>query len=134
MLVIKFLPEFHAPIRAGTKTKTCRTKAYGARGSILRVQKLSPTDPALFIRLLDVQRVSLQRVAELDFREEGCASPLAFVQKWEGLHPRTPYDPELQVWLHTFEVADEPDRTCRRCKGEAMVVVPCPDCGGEGRL
>jgi uncharacterized protein YqfB (UPF0267 family) len=131
VITIAFAPKLHLPIRTGSKTKTARTKAYGSRGDVLRVQK---SDPPMFLRVLHVHRVKLQSVAMLHFRQEGFSSPEGFIEAWNEIHPRTRYRPETLVYLHTFEVTEEPLPTCPRCKGEALIVVPCPDCGGKGRL
>jgi uncharacterized protein YqfB (UPF0267 family) len=128
---IGFLDRFHDLLRSGAKTETTRATIYGTMGKILVVKR---SDPTIFLRVLHVHRVTLQSVAMLHFRQEGFSFPEGFIEAWNEIHPRTRYRPETLVYLHTFEVTEEPLPTCPRCKGEALIVVPCPDCGGKGRL
>lgn len=96
---IPFLPLFHAAIRAGEKTMTCRRTRYGKPGDILTV-KGTP----IRIRLTNVEPVKLGLIAEHFYKQEGCETPQDFIDVWNRIHPRRRYWAGESVWWHTFHL------------------------------
>lgn len=94
---LPFRPHFVSIILDGRKTKTARTKAYGAPGQILNTGFCR-------VRLIAVERVPLGEVERDHWRAEGLESPAHFRMVWGDIHPKRDYDPTQMVFLHTFEV------------------------------
>lgn len=101
---LAFYPRFREPVLTGVKTKTARTKRYGAPGDVLRT-------PFGDVRLVAVERVSLADVAEKHWREEGTSGPEEFKAVWSQIHPLRGFRPDDLVWLHRFEVVRDAPET-----------------------
>jgi hypothetical protein len=92
---IPFTPDMAEAISHGRKTMTTRTKKYGKVGDTFTVWGKD-------FELIDIQFISLERVALGHYQEEGFHSVEGFIKKWEELHPRKGYIPNQLVWLHVF--------------------------------
>jgi hypothetical protein len=95
LITMPFLPRWKSLMLDGTKTQTCRSKAYGQPGDIFR--KFG----AVF-ELISVTERSLRDVAAIYYRQEGCHSPHEFVGVWNELHPRRRFIDTDIKWLHEF--------------------------------
>lgn len=102
MNVLPFLPEFHAKIRDGSKTMTCRSKPYGHSGD----KVLGPG--GLVLILEHVVEWPLGEVADDCWQIEGCESREAFIEVWNRIHPRKGFNPATMVWAHRFRVEGRP--------------------------
>lgn len=96
--MIPFLPMFKRAILSGAKTCTARTRKYGEVGDDLRTPWAG-----VKLRIIGLSKVPLWAV-ENRYRDEGCSSPEEFVRIWKTIHPRNPYDRDMEVWLHEFRL------------------------------
>lgn len=103
---IPFLPHFDDLIRIGAKTCTARNKKYGEPGDLL-----VNTRADIVLRLTEVGKVRLDVVRDHYWEDEGCASPQEFEEIWNQIHPRKRFQPEQEVWLHRFVVANDVEPT-----------------------
>jgi len=97
LVFLPFQSHFHAAIRDGRKTMTCRSKKYGEAGDVVD----SPIGP---LRFTKVEPVKLGVVADDHWRNEGCNSTRDFIQVWNQIHPRKRFHADTIVFAHTFEV------------------------------
>lgn len=94
---IPFLDRFKEPMLSGAKTCTSRTKKKGEPGDTF-----DAFGATFLINYVD--RVRLDYVARLCWKQEGATSMENFVEIWKHIHPRKGYDPDQWVYLHGFEV------------------------------
>ena len=90
-----FLPEFHGRLVSGRKDATARTVKWGNPGDTFM-------HAGMKFRLDWVILRRLSQVAHLHFWEEGFDSPEGFINVWKHIHRRMGYDPDLEVWFHSF--------------------------------
>lgn len=95
---IPFKPFFREPILSGTKRYTSRTRIMGKPGD--RFLAFGAT-----FELLSVEDCDLYSVALL-WKEEGCRSREHFIEVWNEIHPRKPFNPINRVYLHHFKKVD----------------------------
>lgn len=93
---LPFMPEWRAPVLAGTKTTTCRTRRYGVAGDEFEVE-------GILFRLVEVTQRPLSRARDRWWREEGFESAEAFERAWTTNHPTRGFRVDDQVWVHRFE-------------------------------
>lgn len=101
MKSIPFQAKFMPLINAGKKTMTTRNKKYGESGDYLIA---TSHGEKIYLRLISVSRVDLDNVATVYYREEGCQSPLEFIEIWNDIHPIKGFQGSQKVWLHSFQV------------------------------
>jgi hypothetical protein len=92
---IPFRPFFRAPLLAGEKVMTCRTKKLGEPGDTFSAFDCH------FV-LTHVMRMRLGFVLSDCFVQEGCRSVQELSEVWTGIHPGTGVDPDQIVWAHCF--------------------------------
>lgn len=92
---IPFRPELKKAILEGRKTMTARNKKYGNPGDRFTVGSHG------FI-LESVRRITLFRVANDYYKEEGLESPEEFIRTWTEIHPQKGYISDQVVYLHVF--------------------------------
>lgn len=97
---IKFNEWSRERLRQGKKKATSRRRRYGHPGDYFYVEGRK-------YRLVRVERVRLEEVAEKYYEIEGAESPEEFRKIWVGIHPRAGWRPEQKVWLHVFEQVNE---------------------------
>lgn len=95
IIQIRFRPFFKAPLLAGVKVCTARTKRKGASGDRFMAFET-------WFELKSVTEVPLHVVADI-WAQEGCASRDHFLEVWNGIHPGVGYQPEEVVYLHRFK-------------------------------
>ncbi len=98
MFKLPFQEQFRDSILDGTKTMTCRTKAYGAYGDTF--EAFGET-----FEILLIQRVPLCTMDTL-WQFEGVDSFQEFQDVWKKLHPRKPWDDYQRVYVHGFVAVD----------------------------
>ncbi len=94
---IPFREQFKTLMLAEQKTCTSRTKRYGNMGDTFDAFGFT-------FELTNVFRASLGSVAQLLFYEEGFLDPKAFVICWKEIHPRKGYNPNQEVYIHSFKL------------------------------
>lgn len=99
---LPFLPMFGPAMLADIKICTARTSRKGKPGDTFDAFGAT-------FELLSVEDVALCEVRSL-WREEGCRSPEHFQAVWNGIHPRTGYQPTQRVYLHRFKRLQDPTR------------------------
>jgi hypothetical protein len=92
---IPFHDDMQQAIVDGNKTMTSRFRKYGKTGDTFLVRGHK-------YEITGVYRQDLGKVAKEDYRLEGFDSPLAFVTKWEQIHPKRCRMSDV-VWSHEFK-------------------------------
>ena len=93
---IPFRPAFREPLLSGVKVCTARTKRMGQPGDTFEAFGAT-------FELKSVSEELLAYVADL-WMQEGCTSREHFIEVWNGIHPRTGYHPQQEVFLHRFKL------------------------------
>lgn len=94
-VAIKFKPFFKAPMLAGVKVCTARTKRMGETGDTFEAFGAT-------FQVKSVTEESLHYVADL-WHQEGCTSHEHFIEVWKEIHPVVGYRPTQSVYLHRFK-------------------------------
>lgn len=94
---IPFRQEFRDVMLSGEKTMTSRTKRYGNMGDTFKIFGVT------FQLTKQPWKMYLGVVAYLFYTKEGLDSEDEFIAVWNEIHPRKGFDPEQQVWAHTFK-------------------------------
>lgn len=94
-IALPFQPRWRAPVIAGTKTTTVRTKRHGSPGDEFDVEGIG-------FELVAVESMSLADARERVWREEGMSSPQEFERVWTENHPTRGFRPSDTVWVHRF--------------------------------
>ena len=99
---IPFQPDFREPMLSGKKTVTTRTTCFGRPGDRF------PAFGRTFL-LTEVYRTPLYSIVFNHYREEGFASPQAFVECWNKIHWQVIYTqrPARPVYLHRFTITQK---------------------------
>jgi hypothetical protein len=84
-----------ARLKADAKIATSRYKKYGVKGDTFSVNGES------YIILLTV-KLPLWFIRDYLFKEEGCISPIEFIEIWEDIHP-SGFKKDDEVWFHFFD-------------------------------
>ena len=96
LITIPFQDKWKDKILKGEKVCTTRTKVYGKKGDGFILY-----DKTWVLR--QVEEVTLDMVACLLYKAEGCSNAGEFVGVWNTLHPIKGYRPSQRVFLHWFE-------------------------------
>ena len=80
---------------SGVKFGTSRNKKYGDKGDTFKAINRT-------YEILYVKRMSLEHVAYIQYKAEGCVSPEEFIEVWEDIHPEVGFVPKQMVWYHAF--------------------------------
>lgn len=93
---IPFRDGFKDVMLNGTKTMTCRSKAYG---------KAEDTFEAFGTKfvIIEVKKMKLGIVAFDHYKDEGCKSSDEFIEIWNEIHPWKGFQAETMVFAHRFE-------------------------------
>lgn len=97
---LPFQPRWRPAVLAGEKTTTCRTKRHGNAGDEFEVEGVD-------FRIVTAKQMTLGEACQLNWREEGMASPEEFESTWRANHPTRGWRPEDTVWVHHFERAQD---------------------------
>jgi hypothetical protein len=81
------------------KFATTRTKRYGDVGDMFVV------DGQRF-ELTEISRLRLSCVAIRHYKDEGCATPIEFIDIWKQIHHLRGWEPYRVVWLHMFRLVE----------------------------
>ncbi len=92
-----FRPYWKDKMLSGQKTCTSRPSRY-----FFKDNKFMAFG-AIF-ELIKVERLSLEHVATVLYKDEGCDSPDAFIAVWNDIHHIKGYVPEQVVWVHHFRL------------------------------
>ena len=95
---LPFLPTFEQAILSGQKRATTRTRRHGYYGDVFEAF-------GRYFIITDVHRVQLNTVSYYYFLEEGFNNPQGFIDCWNSLHKRLPFErkPDRKVYLHLFK-------------------------------
>lgn len=84
----------------GIKTATSRNKKYGEPGDTFEV--VLPDGRIIKYELIAVTRKKLHEVRDKHYKDEGCSSPVEFVDVWVDIYPREGFNGAKRVWYHEF--------------------------------
>lgn len=93
---IPFRPDMTKAVLEERKCCTSRTKRYAEPGDWFDLGRHR-------FKITAVERIELDTVAHILFKEEGVESPQEFIDLWEEIHPGRGFDPLQKVWTHFFE-------------------------------
>jgi len=96
-VTIPFLSRFERALKNGRKFMTSRTRKFGESGDhfIAFGQEF---------RIVSVYKMPLAEVADLYYGPEGFVSGNEFIECWNQIHSRKPFNRDVPqtVWVHQF--------------------------------
>jgi len=84
---------------AGQKTQQRRNGVYGYPGETFELQGKT-------LRITELKRQKLGELGESEAQAEGFPNLTAYKDVILRMHPGMPWNPEMLVWLHSFELVE----------------------------